>query len=149
MTTEEIAEEVGAGPAENDPDLVPLDEAAELIESKQAQILDVRTEHEWNAGHIPGARHVPLVELSEVAGELGKDEPFLVICRGGNRSAFAAEGLRSAGFQARAVAGGMLAWEEAGRPLEPEGGYVAESGQAAAVLEARERQGIRPRGIDW
>lgn len=149
MTTEEIAEEAGAGPAENDPDLVPLDEAAELINSNQAQILDVRTEHEWNAGHIPGARHVPLVELAAAAEELGKDAPFLVICRGGNRSAFAAEGLRSAGFQARAVAGGMVAWEEAGKALEPENGYVAESGEAAAVLEARERQGTRPPGIDW
>lgn len=146
MTSEETVEAHEAAEGE---DLATLEEAEELLNSGKAQLLDVRTSHEWDFGHIPGARHVPLVELSEAAAELGKDEPFLVICRGGNRSAFAAEGLRAAGFQARAVAGGMLAWEEAGKTLEPEGGYVAESGEAAAELEARARQGTRPPGIDW
>lgn len=146
MTSEETAEAHDAAPGE---DLATLAEAEELVGSGQAQLLDVRTAHEWEFGHIPGARHVPLVDLSEAAAGLGKDEPFLVICRGGTRSAFAAEGLRSAGFQARAVAGGMLAWEEAGKALEPEKGYVAESGEAAAELEARARQGTRAPGIDW
>lgn len=145
MTTEETVAEAETA----DENLASLEEAAELLAAGEVQLLDVRTEHEWRAGRIAGARHVPLVELSEAARELGKDAPFLVICRGGNRSAFAAEGLRTAGFQARAVAGGMLAWEQAGRPLEPEGGYVAESGEAAAVLEARERSGERPPGIDY
>lgn len=146
MTTEGTVAEVDEAVAE---DLASIEEAAELVASGKAQLLDVRTEHEWRAGRIPGSRHVPLVELSAAAAELGKDEAFLVICRGGTRSAFAAEGLRTAGFQARAVAGGMLGWEEEGRPLDPEGGYVAESGEAAAELEARARKGTRPPGISF
>ena len=43
------------------------------------------------------------------------------------------------GFDAHALAGGISAWAEEGRPLDPEDGYVAESGEAAAVLEARRR----------
>ncbi len=49
-------------------------------------------------------------------------------------AAFAADGYRR-----RRSAGGIEAWAEAGLPLEPEGGYVAESGEAAAILEARKR----------
>jgi len=51
----------------------------------------------------------------------------------------AADALRAGGFDVHALAGGISAWVQEGRPLDPEGGYVAESGAAAAVLEARRR----------
>jgi rhodanese-related sulfurtransferase len=117
---------------------VDSEEAKKLV-ADGAQLVDVRAEHEWKAGRIEGAVHLPLAELSGRAGELDRGRPVVVYCRGGNRCRMAAEALASAGFDAAPLAGGIRAWAEAGLPLEPEGGYVAESGEAAAILEARKR----------
>jgi hypothetical protein len=51
----------------------------------------------------------------------------------------ATDALTAAGYDAAKLSEGIVGWEEAGLPLEPEGGYVAESGEAAAVLQARKR----------
>jgi rhodanese-related sulfurtransferase len=104
-----------------------------------AQLVDVRADYEWEAGRIAGAVHLPLDQLAGRAGELDRERPVVVYCRGGSRCQMAAEALAGAGFDATPMDGGLPAWEEAGLPLEPEGGYVAESGEAAAVLEARKR----------
>ena len=64
---------------------------------------------------------------------------MVLYCRSGSRSELAAEGLSSGRFDAHALAGGISAWAAEGRPLEPEDGYVSESGEAAAVIEARRR----------
>ena len=101
-----------------------------------AQLVDVRADHEWEAGRIAGATHMPLAELAERAGEIDKDRPVVLYCRGGNRSTMAAEALAEAGFDAVKLSEGIVGWAEAGLPLEPEGGYVAESGEAAAILQA-------------
>jgi 3-mercaptopyruvate sulfurtransferase SseA len=63
----------------------------------------------------------------------------LFYCRIGNRSLMAAQAFAGAGFEASSLAGGIEAWLEAGRPVEPEEGFVAEPGEAAAILEARSR----------
>jgi rhodanese-related sulfurtransferase len=99
----------------------------------------VRVDHEWEAGHLPGATHLPLAELNERTGEIDKDRPVLLYCRGGNRSTMAAAALADAGYDAVKLSEGIVGWDEAGLPLAPEGGYVAESGEAAAVLQARKR----------
>ncbi len=104
-----------------------------------AQLVDVRADHEWEAGHVAGALHLPLDELAGRAAELDRERTVIVYCRGGNRCRMAAEALASAGFDAAPLAGGIRAWAEAGLPLEPEGGYVAESGEAAAILEAQKK----------
>jgi rhodanese-related sulfurtransferase len=117
---------------------VSREEARKLI-GEGAQLVDVRAEHEWSAGRIAGAVHLPLAELSERTGELDGNRPVVLYCRGGNRSTMAAEALAAAGFDAAKLDGGIVAWAEDGLPLEPEGGYVAESGEAAAILEARKR----------
>jgi rhodanese-related sulfurtransferase len=106
-----------------------------------AQLIDVRSDHEWEAGRIAGATHIVFDEVGERAGDIDPERPVILYCRGGNRSAAAAAVLRSAGYDAVHVEGGLTAWTEAGLPLEPEDGYVAESGEAAAVLEARRRGG--------
>jgi len=106
---------------------------------KDAQLVDVRAEHEWEAGRIRGAVHLPLAELNERVDELERGRPVVLYCRGGDRSTMAAEALAAAGFEAAKLNGGIRAWSEAGLPLEPEDGYVAESGEAAAILEARKR----------
>jgi rhodanese-related sulfurtransferase len=114
------------------------EEARKLI-ADGAQLVDVRAEHEWEAGRIAGATHLPLDELVERSDEIDKERPVVLYCRGGNRSTMAAEALAEAGYDAAKLSEGIVGWEEAGLPLEPEGGYVAESGEAAAVLQARKR----------
>jgi rhodanese-related sulfurtransferase len=117
---------------------VSREEAQKLIDDG-AQLIDVRVDHEWEAGHLPGATHLPLAELNERTGEIDKDRPVLLYCRGGNRSTMAAAALADAGYDAAKLSEGIVGWDEAGLPLAPEGGYVAESGEAAAVLQARKR----------
>jgi rhodanese-related sulfurtransferase len=118
---------------------ISREEARKLVE-EGAQLIDVRADHEWEAGRIPGAKHLPLAELNERTGEIAQDRPVVLYCRGGTRSSMATEALAAAGYDAAKLTGGIVGWEEDGMPLEPEGGYAAESGEAAAVLEARKKQ---------
>jgi rhodanese-related sulfurtransferase len=113
-------------------------EARQLVEDG-AQLVDVRADHEWEAGHIAGASHIPLQELSIRAGEIDRDRTVVLYCRGGNRSTMATAALEAGGYDAAKLSEGITGWEEEGLPIEPEGGYVAESGEAAAVLEARKK----------
>ena len=123
-----------------EPREVSREQAQALIEGG-AQLVDVRADHEWEAGRIAGAKHLPLDELAERAGEIERERPVVVYCRGGNRSSMAAAALAEAGYDAVKLTDGITGWAEADLPLEPEGGYVAESGEAAAVLQARKRAG--------
>jgi rhodanese-related sulfurtransferase len=117
---------------------VSRDEAQKLIEDG-AQLIDVRADHEWEAGRIAGAKHLPLDALSERTGEIDRERPVVLYCRGGNRSTMATDALADAGFDAAKLSEGIVGWAEADLSLEPEGGYVAESGEAAAILEARKK----------
>jgi hydroxyacylglutathione hydrolase len=110
-----------------------------MLDRGDVDLIDVRRRHEWGAGHIPGARWVEVNELPAAAAQLERDRPIVLYCRSGSRSELAADALRSGGFDAQALAGGISAWAQGGRPLEPEDGYVAEAGEAAAALEARRR----------
>jgi len=114
------------------------DEVRQLVE-EGAQLVDVRADHEWEAGRIAGAVHIELGELDGRAAEIHKDRPVVFYCRGDNRSDMAVAAFAADGFQATALAGGLEAWVEAGEEIEPEDGYVAESGEAAAILEARKK----------
>ncbi len=80
-------------------------------------VLDVREDHEWAAGHIDGAVHIPLGQLPTRVGELDPSAPTFVVCHLGGRSARAAEWLHAQGHDVTNVAGGMEAWEQAGRPV--------------------------------
>jgi rhodanese-related sulfurtransferase len=117
---------------------VSREQAKKLIE-EGAQLVDVRVDHEWDAGHLPGATHVPLAELAERTGEIDRDRPVVLYCRGGNRSTMAAAALAEAGYDAAKLSEGIVGWSEAGLPLEPDDGYVAESGEAAAILQAQKK----------
>lgn len=87
-----------------------------------AFILDVREDYEFEAGHVPGARHIPLAEIPMQYTELDPDEDTYVICRTGGRSAQAALWLTAQGFTAINVAGGSGAWIDAGKPIVSENG---------------------------
>lgn len=130
-----MADEENVGQASRE---VSRDEARKLIEDG-AQLIDVRVDHEWDAGHIAGAKHLPLAELAERTGELDRDRPVVLYCRGGTRSTMATDALADAGFDAAKLSEGIVGWDEADLPLEPEGGYVAESGEAASILQARKK----------
>ncbi|HXV05180.1 MAG TPA: rhodanese-like domain-containing protein [Solirubrobacterales bacterium] len=115
---------------------VSREEAQKLI-AEGAQVLDVRDEHEWEAGHIAGAAHIPLPQLNERAGEIDPERPVILYCRGGTRCEMATEALEAAGYDAAKLTGGIVGWAEEDLPIEPAGGYVAESGKAASVLQSR------------
>ncbi len=104
-----------------------------------AQLIDVRTEHEWEAGRIAGASHIELDELSARAAEIDRGRPVIFYCRGDNRSDMAAAAFVADGYEAATLEGGIQAWAEAGLELAPDGAYVAESGQAASILQARKK----------
>ena len=82
-------------------------------------LLDVREQDEWDAGHAPGAVHIPLGDLPVRYGELDAEAPILVICHSGGRSARATQWLNDAvGFEATNLDGGIVAWAGAGLPVE-------------------------------
>lgn len=91
-----------------------------------AVLLDVREPEEWAAGRIPGALHIPMMELprrmTQEPGPLTSDSEIVVICKVGGRSAQVTAWLRRQGFAATNLAGGMLAWEHAGLAMEADGG---------------------------
>ncbi|HVW19269.1 MAG TPA: rhodanese-like domain-containing protein [Solirubrobacteraceae bacterium] len=112
--------------ASSDPGLeIDPARASALLAAGEAQLVDVREQREWDAGRIPGARHVPLGTLAERASELDPALPVIVQCRVGGRSAIAAQALRAAGIEAWSLAGGLLRWVDEGLPIEPEDGFVA------------------------
>lgn len=95
--------------------------AVQLINRKDAVVIDVRTTGEFEAGHIAGARHVPEAQFDERLHELEKfkDRPVIVACRTGTRSGSVVKNLRSKGFaEAVNLGGGIIAWEQAGMPLQ-------------------------------
>lgn len=98
--------------------LQPRDAAARL-QAGGWQLLDVRTDEEVAEGLIAGATHIEMAQLSIRAGEIERERPVLVYCRSGVRSAAAVEAMRGAGWDAYDLAGGILAWAEAGLPVEP------------------------------
>jgi phage shock protein E len=86
-----------------------------------AVVIDVRTDDEYNSGHVPGARHLPLNELPGRLDEIEslRDRDVYLICAVGGRSARATKLLAQEGFSRPInVTGGTDAWREAGYPLD-------------------------------
>jgi len=82
-----------------------------------AYLLDVREDDEWTAGHAPSAVHIPLGQLGARSGEVPRDREVYVICRSGSRSAYAAQALGAAGWNAVNVSDGMQGWASVGLPM--------------------------------
>jgi len=73
-------------------------EAKKMIDERKIQVIDVRTPEEFNAGHIPGAKSIPLQEIEQRMDELNKDQAYLLVCRSGSRSLQAQVILEEHGF---------------------------------------------------
>jgi rhodanese-related sulfurtransferase len=101
--------EVGAG------------EAVQLINRRDALVLDVRDTGDYATGHIVGAKHIPEAQLADRMKELEKyrARPIVVSCRTGTRAPTVTGMLRKKGFaEAVALRGGVVAWQQASLPLE-------------------------------
>jgi rhodanese-related sulfurtransferase len=103
---------------------ISAERVAELTESG-ALLVDVRRPYEWEAGRIPGATHIEMNELTANAESVPRDQPVVFYCRTGNRSGMAAAAFREGGWDAYNLAGGVTAWVDQGRELDPADGEVA------------------------
>lgn len=95
-------------------------EAVTMMNHKNAVIVDVRTDDEYRSGHVANSLHIPLGMLRDRLGELQpyKDQPIIVACRSGARSASAVGILSKQGFETvYNLAGGVLAWGSSNLPL--------------------------------
>ena len=96
-------------------------EAVQLINRRDALVLDVRDTGDYAAGHIANSKHVPEAQLADRVKELEKyrTRPIVVSCRTGTRSPAVSGMLRKQGFaEAFALRGGIAAWQQANLPLE-------------------------------
>ncbi len=99
--------------------LAPAELQARLARGERPQLVDVREHPEFTGGRIAGARLLPLAELERRADELDRARSVVCVCRSGKRSAQAAEKLATLGFtHVQQLAGGLMAWEQAGLPFE-------------------------------
>ena len=96
-------------------------EATHWINREDALVVDVREPAEYGAGHILGAKNMPLARIDEGGGELAKkkDRPLIVYCDAGERSPKAAAALRKLGItRVVSLGGGLNAWRQGGLPVE-------------------------------
>ena len=114
----ELARRAYLGP--EDTAAVDTDELLRRLEAGDAIILDVRPDPEYAAGHLPGAVHIPLDELTERLAELPTDREIVAYCRG-RYCVLAHDAVRllsDHGTTARRAADGVLEWKLAGLPIE-------------------------------
>jgi rhodanese-related sulfurtransferase len=100
--------------------VVKADEAVKMIDSGERTVIDVRSPEEFAAGHVVGALNIDVngVDFSDQIADLDPEQPYLVYCRSGNRSATAAAAMEDAGIKDIADAGGLADLARAGAPVE-------------------------------
>ncbi len=114
----ETPAQVAPAAATSHPLELTVEEAFERYQDG-ALLLDVRTQQEWDASHVPGSVHIPLQELPSRLDELSRNEEIVVICRAGNRSQEGRDILRRAGFEKVShVRGGVVEWFRNNYPFE-------------------------------
>jgi hydroxyacylglutathione hydrolase len=99
------------------PNVTPGELARRLAREPDLVVLDVREPAEWEEGHVPGARHIPMRQVAGRVAELPRDRPIAVTCAGGARSSLVASLLLGRGFTRLVnVWGGMAGWAQSGLP---------------------------------
>lgn len=96
---------------------IDIDELDQRL-AEGAPVFDVRQPDEYTEAHVPGVTLVPLDQVPERVDEFPTDRTTYVICKSGGRSGKAVEFLRARGVDAVNVAGGTMAWIEAGKPVD-------------------------------
>lgn len=120
-------------------------EATQLINHRNALVVDLRDEKDFALGSLAGARNIPFASLAERAGEIArfKSRPVVLVCDAGQRSASAIATFKTQGFdEAYSLAGGVSAWKAASLPLVQPG---RDSGKNAAKEPARKSRSERQR----
>jgi len=87
------------------------------------RLIDVREDHEWNAAHAAGAKHLSkgIIERDIELAVPDKSTEVILYCGGGFRSALSADVLQQMGYtNVYSMAGGWKAWQDAGAPIESE-----------------------------
>jgi rhodanese-related sulfurtransferase len=97
------------------------EEVKQILAAGTAQVIDVRTTEEYEAGHIPNVPLRPMQEVAEWMTQLDPSAAYVFVCRSGNRSQRVAEFLKAYGFtQVANLEGGMLLWNGEVKPgLDP------------------------------
>lgn len=98
---------------------ITVEEAKEMLNSNNAVVIDVREPHEYNAGHVPQAKLIPVATVFARKDELPRDKDIIFVCAVGQRSALACEMAAAAGLtRLYNLEGGTEAWIKAGLPVE-------------------------------
>lgn len=133
ISPESLREYAGAGGKLAASKEIDVGAARDRMASGGVFMLDVRRADEFAAGHLPKAMHAAYPRLPERLAELPKGTPILVNCRSGGRSARAVAYLQRLGYDATNIAGGFLAWEKSGAPIEGKPGPCGSAGCGCAT----------------
>ncbi|MBX5496447.1 MAG: ThiF family adenylyltransferase, partial [Bryobacteraceae bacterium] len=107
-------------PGLNEGEIDPVEVKAKIDRGDNFVLIDVREPHEWQIGHIPQAKLIPLGELPKRVHELNPADEIVAHCKSGVRSAKAIEFLKQAGFRKlKNMKGGILAWSDKVDPTVP------------------------------
>lgn len=110
-TAEEVALDLGP--------TVNVQTVAEVKDRDDVFVIDVREQHEYDAGHIPGVTLIPMGTVPERLAEIPTDKEVIITCRSGNRSGQVTDFLREQGFEnVHNMTGGILDWEASGYEVE-------------------------------
>lgn len=92
-------------------------DAKQALVKKTHVLIDVREQEEYDEVHIKDIKLIPLGNIETEAAKLNKNQKYIMVCRSGKRSKKAAEQLKSLGFNAVNMTGGMNEWQEKGYPV--------------------------------
>src|SRR5579864_5349250 len=107
-------------PAATEGDIEPTEVKAKIDRHEPFVLIDVREPHEWQIGHIPYAKLIPLGDLPKRVNELNSADEIVAHCKSGARSAKAVDFLKQAGFKkVKNMKGGILAWSDKVDPSVP------------------------------
>jgi len=104
-------------PVHETTDITPAELSERIARGDALVLVDVREPHEWNAGHLASAQHIPLGQLQRRIDEIPRDAEIVMICRSGGRSAHAQQFLQASGYsKVKNLVGGMSRWS---REIDP------------------------------